>query len=93
MKPGQLGFKWPEEIKEKIRQSCLKYNHSIWKEKRIEASNKACNKKVICITTGKEYKSESEAARELGLKPSQISRVCLGERNTVHKLSFRFKNA
>lgn len=90
-RPGTLGWKWSDEIKEKIRITCLKIDRTEeWKNKRISASNEVCNKKVKCIETGKEYKSETEAALELGLKPSQISRVCRGERHTVHNFSFRF---
>jgi len=91
LKPGTTGWKWSDDIKNKIRATCLKIDRTKeWREKRINASNEVCNKKVICIETGKEYKSESAAAKELKVKPIQISRVVRGERHTVHGLSFRF---
>lgn len=48
------------------------------------------NKKVLCITTGKEFISIKEASRELDIAPICISRVCRGERKTAKGLIFKF---
>lgn len=91
MRPGTLGWKWDEKTKKKISETCLKRNFTKkYTEKRINASIEMWGRKVRCIETGKEYISESEAARDIGSSPSQVSSVCLGKRNTTRGLSFRF---
>jgi hypothetical protein len=91
MRPGTPGWKWDEATKEKISKTCLKRNfNKEYTEKRINASIEMWGRKVKCIETGKEFISESEAAREYDLNPSQVSSVCLGKRHTTHGLSFRF---
>jgi hypothetical protein len=48
------------------------------------------NKKVLCITTGKEFNSVKETSRELNIASICISRVCRGERKTAKGLKFKF---
>lgn len=48
------------------------------------------NKQIICITTNKIFNSIKEASRELNIPCSSISKVCRGERNHAHNLTFKF---
>jgi len=47
-------------------------------------------KPVMCIETGRVYKSAREAAKKLGLQYSKISNVCTGKRKTTGNLHFKF---
>lgn len=47
-------------------------------------------KKVVCVENGKVYPSASEAARELGLNPSSISRCCNGKLKSTGGMHFCF---
>jgi hypothetical protein len=47
-------------------------------------------KPVVCVTTGKEYKSVSEAANDLGLFTSNISRCCQGKFKQTGGFQFRY---
>lgn len=62
-------------------------------EKATRESAEKRSKPCICIETKKVYKrGASEAARDLGIGQSAISRVLRGERNVVHGLHFEFVN-
>lgn len=39
-------------------------------------------KEVVCLNTGKTYKSAAEAARAFGTWPGVISKICLGDRDS-----------
>ena len=43
-------------------------------------------RKVKCITTGKVYESVTDAAKDTGSDPSNISKVCNGKYKTTNKL-------
>jgi hypothetical protein len=47
-------------------------------------------KPVMCLETGKTYKSAREAAKELNLSYSKISLVCNGKRKSTGGLHFKF---
>ena len=47
-------------------------------------------KPVMCLETGKVYKSAREAAKQLNLNYSKISLVCTGQRSTTGGLHFKF---
>lgn len=47
-------------------------------------------KAVMCLETGKVYKSGRKAADELNLKYSKISNVCTGKRQSTGGLHFKF---
>lgn len=82
-----------DETKEKIRTSCRNRQLScIWKENVTRAIIKRCAKPIICNETGEKFESISAAAEHYKIKPIQISRVCRGERYSVHGLSFSFIN-
>lgn len=51
---------------------------------------KAVSKPVMCIETGKVYKSAREAAKQLKLQYSKISLVCYGKRHSTGGLHFKF---
>lgn len=53
---------------------------------------KGCNgaKKVICLETGKIYRTISEAANEMNLRPGNISKVCHGKNKTTGGFTFEF---
>lgn len=47
-------------------------------------------KAVMCLETGKVYKSAREAAKDLNLQYSKISLVCNGKRSSTGGLHFKF---
>lgn len=47
-------------------------------------------KSVMCLETGKIYKSAREAAKDLNLNYSKISNVCTGKRKSTGGLHFKF---
>ena len=47
-------------------------------------------KRVYCLTNGKVYPSASQAARELGLDDSSVSKVCRGKRKQTRGMIFRY---
>ncbi len=49
-------------------------------------------RRVLCVETGIEYDSGTEAARQTGLPVSKISEVCSNKRKTVGGLNFVFAN-
>ena len=47
-------------------------------------------KRVRCIETGQIFESGAEAARQLNLDPSHLSKVCLGKQKSTKGLHFEF---
>ena len=62
---------------------------------RSAAGPKSISKPVICISTGEQFYSASEAARVYGIAKSGIIELCLGKngRKTVGGLVFAYKDA
>lgn len=52
--------------------------------------NTSLKKKVMCIETGEEFESISETSKRTGIRSSEISRVCRGERRQTHGKTFKF---
>lgn len=46
---------------------------------------------IICTTTGKEYMSIAEAAKDLDLKAGSVAAVCKKQRNSVYGYKFIYK--
>ena len=81
------GKKVSEEHAQKNRVARIgKYNSEYHKQM---VSDKV-SKSVICLDTGKVYKSAREAARELNLHYSKICLVCQGKRNSTGGYHFRY---
>lgn len=77
--------------REKIRKTCLqRVMDDSWKANVRKAIIEKDAKPVICLNTGEYFESISAAARWLGIAPSQVARVCHGERLSVHGLTFYF---
>ena len=57
---------------------------------RTEKAARSCDKKVLCVETGKVYSSLTVAALENSLHKSKISQVCHGKRKTTGGLRWRF---
>jgi hypothetical protein len=53
-------------------------------------SNSKLAKKIICLNTEVIYDSQAEVSEKLGIKQSNISRVCLKQRNSYKGLVFMF---
>jgi len=49
-------------------------------------------KQVIELNTGKIYKSQTHAAKELGVLPSSISAICKGKHASIHGYRFQYGN-
>lgn len=54
--------------------------------KAINAMNEANAKKVMCLDTGRIFKSASEASRFFGVSPSYIMRICRTNKRNVGRL-------
>lgn len=48
------------------------------------------NKRVLCLTNGKEYISAAEAAKDLNLRPISVCEVCRGDKNSLHGFKFKY---
>lgn len=48
------------------------------------------NKAVLCVTTGKEYISATEAAKDMNLKLVSLCEVCRGDRGSLHGFQFKY---
>lgn len=51
----------------------------------IKAGSDANSQKVICLTTGEIFSSQSEAARQTGIPQANISKVLRGKRKSAGK--------
>ena len=47
-------------------------------------------KKVVCLETGEEFESISEAARSINTAPICVSRVANGKKQSIKGFSYRF---
>lgn len=52
--------------------------------------NTPLKKRVLCIETGIEYESISDASRKLNIGSNLIRKVCSGERSKTHEKTFKF---
>lgn len=90
--------KWQKENPDKVAEQMKKLNAAKekWQKEHpeehaaqvaafIKAGSEANSQKVICLTTGKIYASQSEAARQTGIPQSNISKVLKGERKSAGK--------
>jgi hypothetical protein len=59
------------------------------KPEHVEAMRKASEKPVICVNTGKKYKSGRQAAKDTGTCYKKVSLVCRGIR--PHTKGYKFK--
>ena len=82
------GRQFSEETKQKMSESMKGKNKG---KKRSEETkmkiSEAKNKKAICITTGKIFNSQTEAAIYYNIVQKNISLCCKGKRNSAGKLS------
>jgi len=81
------GIKVSPEHAEKNRTARLGTKNSA--EHNAILSQKA-SKAIICLNTGKVYKSAREAATDLGISYCKISEVCNGNRPHTHGYRFKF---
>lgn len=72
------GRKHTDESRKRMRESHAGQIH-YWQEKR-----------VVCIETGKEFKSITEAAKATGLNRTKIGDVCRGDRKSTGGTHWRF---
>ena len=80
-----------EERKKKIGEAQLGPKNHRWGKKSGETHLKSVSKPIICINTGIEYPSMSEASRKLSVSISSISKVCMGEASSCKGLIFIIK--
>ena len=48
--------------------------------------------RVLCVDTGEEFESITQASKKLGITHSCISKVCTGERERTHNKKFKYIN-
>ena len=80
-----------KETIEKIRSSMVGKTHSQETKNKISQSKYKDKIKVICIETGAEYESASDAMKQTGIDRSSISKVCRGLANTAGGFHWCFK--
>lgn len=80
---GRLGMKPSDETKRRIAASNTGKKHT-------PETLKKLSKPVICLTTGKFYNSIKEAAIELSLQTTNISKVCLGRFSQTKGYKFQY---
>ena len=89
----KIRFSNPEERK-KHSAAMKKYkaDHPVSEETRLKISSAKAKyrKKVMCVETGKIFKSVSDVAKFMNAEPTQISRVCHGVRQTYHGYHWKF---
>lgn len=78
-------FKHTEQAKRKMSEIAKLRNHDV----QIQAMKQKNIKPVLCVETGVEYESASEAARQLNIK-NHISEVCCGKRKTCGGYHWKF---
>lgn len=76
---GLKGIKKSDETKKKMSDFAKSRGMSELTRQRFIEANEKKKIPVICITTGIEYESASEAARQTGLCKSTILRQCVGK--------------
>jgi len=86
-KQERKGIKVSAEHAEKNRIARLGLKSSHEHKTKIGEAN---SKSIICLNTGKVYKSAREAAKDLGVSYCRISEVCNGKRPHTHGYRFKF---
>lgn len=81
---SNLEWATPKEQNVHFYQYGLKSAEGI--KKSIDAMNEANSKKVMCLDTGRIFKSASEASRFFGVSPSYIMRICRMHKRNVGRL-------
>lgn len=88
---GISGYTHTQETKDKMRQSKVgKPNNSCQDYIKTQDTHPA-SVAVLCLTTGEEFKSVTEACRAYSLDPSAVTKVCRGKRKTVKSYKFVYK--
>lgn len=80
---ARIGHATSEETRRKLSEANTGYKHT-------EEAKLKMSKSVLCTTTGKLYKSITEAANELLLQTTNISRVCLGRAKHTGGYTFTY---
>ena len=88
---GPSGIKFSEEHKKNLSEAHKGEKHPFYgkhlSEETKQKMSEKLSKKVICITTGKIFNSQSEAAIHYNVVRKNISLCCTGERKSAGKLS------
>ena len=82
-KSPMYGVPKSEEVKQKI---------SISRKGKLIGGDNPFSRKVICITTGEEFNSLSEASRKYGVNISNITACCKGRRKKTGGLEWKYKD-
>lgn len=80
-----------EEFKKKISLANSRRKMPKKTMDKFQAYNESKMKAIICITTGKEYKSIAEAAHELNLNSGQLGQHLKGKHKHVKGFVFKYK--
>ena len=81
----------PETI-EKIKKAMIGKTHTEDTKNKISKSKDKEKIKVICVETGIEYESASEAMKKTGIDRSSISKACRGLMHTAGGYHWHFKD-
>lgn len=84
------GQKHTEETREKMKKAWTEDRKKEHLKRMKETKFNVNTKKVICLETGKVYESVKEAAEELKLAATNISRACKSETRKCRGLTFRY---
>lgn len=100
-KNPNFGLKRSEETRRKMSEAMKGKKRGRMSKRQRDAISKGnkgkkrpwFNKAVIHVETGETYENISTAAEKTGLSISGISRVCRGDRKSIHKQHFQFLEA
>ena len=87
MSEAHKGIKFSEEHKQKMSEAKKGKNSPMYGKKHSKETKRKMSKKVVCITTGKIFNSQSEAAIYYNVVQNNISLCCKRELKSAGKLN------
>lgn len=84
------GQKHTKETRERLKKAWTEERKAKLLKRMKETKFNVRTKKVICLETGKVYESVNEAAEELKIAATNVSRACRSETRKCRGLTFRY---
>lgn len=86
---GTRKFRCSDEMRANMSKGHIgkKHQENVIEKMRASSYRK---RRTLCLNNNKEYNSASDAARDLGLRPTSVSRVAAGLRPMTHNFKFKY---